>query len=84
MVRAICLRTTGMVETPVIDVGYGLHADALGITKDQFTEVASAMSHRKRPTTLAELTEVAVFLASDRASVMTGTVANLTGGIIVD
>jgi NAD(P)-dependent dehydrogenase (short-subunit alcohol dehydrogenase family) len=83
-VRAICLRTTGMVETPVIDIVYGLHADALGITKEQFTAVAGGMSHRKRPTTLAELTEAAVFLASDRASAMTGTVANLTGGIIVD
>jgi NAD(P)-dependent dehydrogenase (short-subunit alcohol dehydrogenase family) len=83
-VRAICLRTTGMVETPVIDVVYGLQADALGITKEQLIALASGMSHRKRPTTLAELTEAAVFLASDRASAMTGTVANLTGGIIVD
>ncbi|MGW4119717.1 SDR family NAD(P)-dependent oxidoreductase [Nocardia sp. NPDC004711] len=83
-VRSICLRTTGMVETPVIDAVFGLHADALGIPKDQFTTAVSAMTHRKRPTTLAELTAVAVFLASDRASAMTGTVANLTGGIIVD
>ncbi|WP_405495350.1 SDR family NAD(P)-dependent oxidoreductase [Nocardia sp. NBC_00511] len=83
-VRSICLRTTGMVETPVIDVVFGLHADALGIPKDQFTAAVSAMSHRKRPTTLAELASVAAFLASDRASAMTGTVANLTGGIIVD
>ncbi|MFE3000067.1 SDR family NAD(P)-dependent oxidoreductase [Nocardia sp. NPDC059246] len=83
-VRSICLRTTGMVETPVIDVVFGLHADALGIPKDQFTAAVSTMTHRKRPTTLAELTAVAVFLASDRASAMTGTVANLTGGIIVD
>jgi NAD(P)-dependent dehydrogenase (short-subunit alcohol dehydrogenase family) len=83
-VRSICLRTTGMVETPVIDIVYGLHADALGIPKDQFTAAVGAMTHRKRPTTLAELTSVAVFLASDQASAMTGTVANLTGGLIVD
>jgi NAD(P)-dependent dehydrogenase (short-subunit alcohol dehydrogenase family) len=83
-VRSICLRTTGMVETPVIDVVFGLHADAMGITKDQFTAAVSAMTHRKRPTALAELTAVAVFLASDQASAMTGTVANLTGGLIVD
>lgn len=83
-VRSICLRTTGMVETPVIDVVYGLHADALGITKEQFTAATGAMSHRKRSTTLAELADAAVFLASDRASAMTGTVANLTGGVIVD
>ncbi|MFB7719676.1 SDR family NAD(P)-dependent oxidoreductase [Nocardia sp. NPDC056100] len=83
-VRSVCLRTTGMVETPVIDVVYGLHADALGITRDQFTAAAIDLTHRKRPTTLAELTAVAVFLASDHASAMTGTVANLTGGLIVD
>lgn len=83
-VRSICLRTTGMVETPVIDVVYGLHAEALGIPADQFTAAASAMTHRKRPTALAELTAVAVFLASDQASALTGTVANLTGGLIVD
>ncbi|MFE3226571.1 SDR family NAD(P)-dependent oxidoreductase [Nocardia sp. NPDC059228] len=83
-VRSICLRTTGMVETPAIDVVFGLHADALGISKDQFTAAVSSMTHRKRPTTLAELTAVAVFLASDQAAAMTGTVANLTGGIIVD
>jgi NAD(P)-dependent dehydrogenase (short-subunit alcohol dehydrogenase family) len=83
-VRSICLRTTGMVDTPVIDVVYGLHADALGIPVDQFTAAASAMTHRKRPTTLDELTAVAVFLASGQAAAMTGTVANLTGGLVVD
>lgn len=83
-VRSICLRTTGMVDTPVIDVVYGLHADAMGIPVDQFTAAASAMTHRKRPTALSELAAVAVFLASDQAAAMTGTVANLTGGLIVD
>ena len=83
-VRAICLRTTEMVETPVIDTMYGLHADALGMEKDQLMEMAVGMTHRKRLTALAELTQAAVFLASDRASAMTGTVANLTGGMIVD
>ena len=83
-VRSICLRTTGMVETPTIDVVYGLHADAMGIPQDQFTAMVTSMTHRKRPTALAELTSVAVFLASDQASAMTGTVANLTGGIVVD
>ncbi|MFF2520041.1 SDR family NAD(P)-dependent oxidoreductase [Streptomyces sp. NPDC058086] len=83
-VRSICLRTTGLIGTPVIDVVYGLHADAVGIPKDQLIAAAAAMTHRKRPTVLAELTSVAVFLASDRAAGMTGTVANLTGGLIVD
>ena len=34
--------------------------------------------------TLSEVAETAAFLASDRAGAMTGTVANLTGGAIVD
>ncbi|MEV5714623.1 hypothetical protein AB0L41_12050 [Amycolatopsis mediterranei] len=42
------------------------------------------MTHRKRPTALAELTAVAVFLASGQAAAITGTVATLTGGLIVD
>jgi len=42
------------------------------------------MTHRRRSTTLAELTSAAVFLASDAAAGMTGTVANLTGGAVVD
>jgi len=42
------------------------------------------MGHTRRSTTVAELTNAAVWLASDLASGMTGTVANLTGGKIVD
>jgi NAD(P)-dependent dehydrogenase (short-subunit alcohol dehydrogenase family) len=83
-VRAVCLRTTGMVETSTIDVVFGLHADALGVTKEQFATAVSETTHRKRATTLAEFAEVAAFVASDRATAMTGTVANLTGGVIVD
>jgi enoyl-[acyl-carrier-protein] reductase (NADH) len=56
----------------------------MGIPADQLITAAATMTHRKRLTTLAELTAVAVFLASDKASAMTGTVANLTGGIIAD
>jgi hypothetical protein len=46
--------------------------------------MVESMTHRRRSTTLAELADVAAFMASDRAAAMTGTVANLTGGIIVD
>jgi NAD(P)-dependent dehydrogenase (short-subunit alcohol dehydrogenase family) len=83
-VRAVCLRTTGMPETGTIDVVFGLHAKAHGMTREQFTAMMSSMSHRKAPTTLAEFADVAAFVASDQASAMTGTVANLTGGVIVD
>jgi NAD(P)-dependent dehydrogenase (short-subunit alcohol dehydrogenase family) len=83
-VRAVCLRTTGIEETPTIDVVFRLHAKAYGITRDGFASAMSGMTHRKRATTLTELADVAAFVASDQAAAMTGTVANLTGGIIVD
>jgi NAD(P)-dependent dehydrogenase (short-subunit alcohol dehydrogenase family) len=83
-IRVVCLRTTGLPETATIDVVFGLHAKAGGITRQQFQSMIETMTHRKRSTLLQELTDVAVFAASDRAAALTGTVVNLTGGIAVD
>ena len=38
----------------------------------------------KRLPTLSDVAEAAAFLASDRAGAMTGTVASLSGGFVVD
>ncbi len=46
--------------------------------------MVESRTHRQRSTSLAELASVAVFLASDGAGAMTGTVANLTGGVVAD
>jgi enoyl-[acyl-carrier-protein] reductase (NADH) len=54
----------------------------MGISPEHFQALMERMSHTRRSTT--ELGNVAVFLASDLASGMTGTVANITGGKIVD
>jgi NAD(P)-dependent dehydrogenase (short-subunit alcohol dehydrogenase family) len=83
-IRAVCIRSSGMPETATIDVVFGLHAKALGISREQFQGFIESMTHRKRSTALAEVANTAVFLASDLGSGMTGTVANLTGGLIVD
>src|SRR5262245_4919388 len=83
-IRVICLRSTGIPETATIEVVYGLHAKALGMTREQFQALLESLAHTRRHTTLAELADVAAFVASDRANAMTGTVANLTGGAIVD
>jgi len=56
----------------------------MGISREQFQTFIDSMSHRRRSSPLAEVANGAVFLASDMASGMTGTVANLTGGAIVD
>lgn len=83
-VRAVCLRSSGLPETRTIDVVFGLHAKALGITQQQFQGFVESLTHRKRSATVAEVAAAAAFLASEKASGMTGTVANLTGGLIVD
>ncbi|WP_329001072.1 SDR family oxidoreductase [Kribbella sp. NBC_00709] len=83
-VRAVCLRTTGMEETPLIDEVFGIHAEVYGQTRKEFGDAIAQRTHRQRPTALTELAEVTAFVASDRAAAMTGTVANLTGGLLVD
>jgi NAD(P)-dependent dehydrogenase (short-subunit alcohol dehydrogenase family) len=83
-IRAICLRTTGMPETKTIETVFERHAQAMGITREEFQGMAESGNHRRRSTTLAELANGAVFAASDLSSGMTGAILNLTGGTIVD
>ena len=79
-IRAVCLRSTGLPETPTIEIVFGIHAKVLGIEREAFQRFGESTSHTRRSTTLKELTNAAVFLVSDLAAGMTGTVANLTAG----
>ena len=81
-VRVVCLRTTGIPETATIDVVFDLHAKAAGMTRDQFQGLIEGGTHRRRSTTLLEVANAAAFASSDRAAAMTGTIMNLTGGLI--
>lgn len=83
-VRSICLLTTGIPETPLIDNVWEIHGKAHGISMEQFHTAMEANTHRRRLTTLNELTNAAVFAASDEGSAITGTTLNLTAGMIVD
>ena len=83
-VRSVVLRSTGLPETRQIGIVFDLHARALGISREQFLAFTESMTHRKRSSTLAEVVNAAVFAASNRGSGLTGTVINLTGGMIVD
>lgn len=82
-VRAVCLHTTGIPETSLIDEVWDIHGKAHGITFEQFNSMMVERTHRGRLTTLAELTNAAVFAASDEGSALTGTIFNLTAGMIV-
>ncbi len=83
-IRVVCLRLTGLPETHTIEVVFGLHAKAMGMSRAQLQAFFESLTHRKRSSTLAEVANAAVFLASELASGMTGAVANLTGGAVVD
>jgi len=85
-VRAVCLLTTAIPETPAIEEAFRELFETMkttGMTERQFQEMTVANTHRKRLTTLKELTNTAVFAASDEASAITGTAINLTAGMIV-
>jgi enoyl-[acyl-carrier-protein] reductase (NADH) len=53
-----------------------------GTTDEQFQSFPARTTHPRRTMTLAEVANVAVFMASDQASGMTGTTVNLTMGAL--
>ena len=69
-IRVVGLRPQGMPETGTINEVFGLHAKAWGITWEQFHELIASRTHTRRLTTLAEMANVAAFMASDEASGM--------------
>ena len=83
-IRVVGLRPQGMPETGTIKEVFELHAKAWGISWEQFHELLASRTHVRRLTTLAEMANVAVFLASDQASGMTGTIVNLSMGSLDD
>lgn len=69
-IRVICLRPEGIPETATMQA-------------ETKAKLEGAALLRRLPT-LAEVANVAAFMASDRASAMTATIANLTCGTVVD
>jgi NAD(P)-dependent dehydrogenase (short-subunit alcohol dehydrogenase family) len=83
-IRVVGLRPQGMPETRTITEAFKPRAEALGMTWEQFQEMLASRTHPRRLMTLEEMADVAVFMASDRASGMTGTTVNLTMGSLDD
>jgi NAD(P)-dependent dehydrogenase (short-subunit alcohol dehydrogenase family) len=83
-IRVVGLRPQAIPETGRIKESFGDYAKALGMTWEQFHELSAGRTHTRRLTTLAEMANVAVFMASDQASGMTGTVVNLSMGSLDD
>ena len=83
-IRVVGLRPQGMPETRTIRDAFEPRAEASGMTWEQWQEMLASKAHSRRLMTLEEMANVAVFLASDKASGMTGTTVNLTMGRLDD
>jgi len=83
-IRVVGLRPHGMPETSTMREVHGLKAKASGLNWEQFQGYLANMTHPRRVMTLEEMANMAVFMASDKASGMTGTIVNLTMGSLDD
>jgi NAD(P)-dependent dehydrogenase (short-subunit alcohol dehydrogenase family) len=84
-IRVVGLRPQAMPES----VGsrrrfFESRANASGMTWEQFQELLASKTHPRRLMTLEEMANIVVFMASDKASGMTGTIVNLTMGSLDD
>lgn len=83
-IRVVGLRPQAMPETRTIREAFEPRAKASGMTWEQWQEFLASRTHPRRLMTLEETANVAVFMASDKASGMTGTTVNLTMGSLDD
>ena len=81
-IRVVGLRPSGIPETGSLKEVFD--AKATGLTWEQWQERIASRSHARRLSTLEETANMAVFMASDKASGMTGTIVNLTMGSLDD
>ncbi|TYB41851.1 SDR family NAD(P)-dependent oxidoreductase [Actinomadura chibensis] len=88
-IRVVGLRLNGIPETAE---RLGSHtrdvweraAERLGVPFERLLEEVGAGGPLPGPLTVRQVADAAAFLASDRAAGLTGTVANLTAGAVVD
>jgi NAD(P)-dependent dehydrogenase (short-subunit alcohol dehydrogenase family) len=81
-IRVVGLRPHGIPQTPTMKDVFELKSS--GMTYQQFQEYLAGTTHPRRVMTLEEVANMAVFMASDKASGMTGTTVNLTMGSVAD
>ncbi|TIU30160.1 MAG: SDR family oxidoreductase [Mesorhizobium sp.] len=80
-IRVVSLRPHGMPETITMKE---FSAKGTGMTREQLEGYLASTTHPRRVMKLEEMANMAVFMASDKASGMTGTIVNLTMGALDD
>jgi NAD(P)-dependent dehydrogenase (short-subunit alcohol dehydrogenase family) len=83
-IRVVGLRPHGMPEASSLKEVSDAKAEGSGRTWEQFQEVLASTTHPRRVMTLEEMANMAVFMASDKASGMTGSTVNLSMGSLDD
>jgi NAD(P)-dependent dehydrogenase (short-subunit alcohol dehydrogenase family) len=83
-VRVVCLRTLANTDSRSIQQTMDILSAAIDITKEQAIAQFADSNFLKRTAGVADTAKAAVFLASDLAGMMTGTVLNATAGAALD
>jgi NAD(P)-dependent dehydrogenase (short-subunit alcohol dehydrogenase family) len=83
-IRVVGMRSDAIPETAVIRNAYSSRASLTGLTREEIQAQSESKTLLRRLPTLADVANTAVFLASDQASAMTATVANLSCGSLVE
>ena len=83
-IRVVGLRPQAIPESSTIKEAFEPRAKASGMTWEQWQELLASRTHTRRLMTLEEMANMAAFIASDKASGMTGTIVNLTMGSLDD
>jgi NAD(P)-dependent dehydrogenase (short-subunit alcohol dehydrogenase family) len=87
-IRIVCIRPHAIADAQAAGSYtrklFAPWAAAAGLTDAELLSGFAQETMLKRLPTLADVAETAAFLASDRASAMTATVADLTCGAVVD
>lgn len=83
-VRVACVRSPGSPDSPGVREVFTMHAAEQGMSLEAFERRAGEGAPLRHLSSLAEIADTAVILASDYARVLTATVLNATGGAQVD
>jgi NAD(P)-dependent dehydrogenase (short-subunit alcohol dehydrogenase family) len=83
-IRVVGLRPQAIPDSRTIRDAYEPRAKASGMTWEQWQDLLASRTHPRRLMTVDEVADVAAFLASDKASGLTGTTVNLTMGSLDD
>jgi NAD(P)-dependent dehydrogenase (short-subunit alcohol dehydrogenase family) len=83
-IRVVGLRSAGSPDAAGVSEAFDLHARLDGISREEFDRRAGEGAALRRLPLLADVAGAAVLLASDRARAMTGAIANVTCGQLLD